>query len=518
MLNENVAVEPKVSRETEAKSQTVAKAKTASKTKASKQVSGTSKKSPPPYHIFTVLGDYFVFDTSSSRFYEIDLPSFKFLKLCLTKTLQEAETLFREESEFPKDITDSVISFIKTLSDNGLFDTMNYSVSKKDINDKLKDINTTPLHQIELMLTDGCNMACKYCYQSAHKDSHIKIKTKTMTKKIASKAIDILFSNAGKAEKVNILLFGGEPLLNEKVLRHSVEYAEEKAKQCGKIITFSMTTNGTLLNSAIVDFIVKHNIFVMVSLDGPKNIHDSQRLVKDGTSAYDLARKGTEMLMAKCSKVNVQCTLPSSFVSLKELIIYFEDMGFNKIIMGPVQSRSGISLDLDFTDDNFGNLIKQYDSFLIPRILKKIKNGEELSYNPFENYFDIIQRGTPSFSVYNCPAGHRSVSVNPDGLLFPCSKFAGLKNWEVGNVEDGIEYNRAKKMWFDYAVATSLSSCRSCWAYTLCATCPWLKCSNDGTFSVENYSCSFRRNIFERTCYVFSKIQALTLDGEKSEL
>jgi hypothetical protein len=46
-----------------------------------------------PYHIFKKLDNYFVFDTTSYRFYKIDEITYQFLKLCLEHSIEEVENI-----------------------------------------------------------------------------------------------------------------------------------------------------------------------------------------------------------------------------------------------------------------------------------------------------------------------------------------------------------------------------------------------------------------------------------------
>lgn len=42
-----------------------------------------------------------------------------------------------------------------------------------------------------------------------------------------------------------------------------------------------MTTNGTLLNKEVIEYLVKNNFKITVSIDGPKEVHDRSRHFAD---------------------------------------------------------------------------------------------------------------------------------------------------------------------------------------------------------------------------------------------
>ena len=94
----------------------------------------------------------------------------------------------------------------------------------------------------------------------------------------ARTSVDFLFEKAGGNREVNLIFFGGEALLNIKLMQQIVAYAEEKGQAAGKKVDFSLTTNGTLLTDEIIDFFQAHRFGVTVSIDGPQDLHDKRRI------------------------------------------------------------------------------------------------------------------------------------------------------------------------------------------------------------------------------------------------
>ena len=78
-------------------------------------------------------------------------------------------------------------------------------------------------------------------------------------------------------EKGIIFFYGAEPLLNFDLIKKVVLYSKEK----GYDIEYVMVSNGILLNAEIANFIKKNSISLGLSIDGPKNINDSNRIFKD---------------------------------------------------------------------------------------------------------------------------------------------------------------------------------------------------------------------------------------------
>ena len=101
---------------------------------------------------------------------------------------------------------------------------------------------------ITFWVTEKCNLACKYCY--VHKQP------KTMDLKTAEQAIkcftDRFEKTVSNGKRINVALHGGEPLLNFDIIKYIVKTL--KTRYDGHII-FTMTTNGTVFNKYIYDFI-----------------------------------------------------------------------------------------------------------------------------------------------------------------------------------------------------------------------------------------------------------------------
>ncbi|MDE5965389.1 MAG: 4Fe-4S cluster-binding domain-containing protein [Lachnospiraceae bacterium] len=95
-----------------------------------------------------------------------------------------------------------------------------------------------------LMLCQECNLRCKYCY--AGKGEYLN--PGLMSEETGRKAIDFIANLDNNSEQFNLILFGGEPLMDFEKVKNLVAYAKQVAKECNKTVSFSITTNGTLVN------------------------------------------------------------------------------------------------------------------------------------------------------------------------------------------------------------------------------------------------------------------------------
>jgi len=107
-----------------------------------------------------------------------------------------------------------------------------------------------PLSYMELILTSNCNLRCSYCFE---KDKQ----PLDMPDEVAFRAVDFLLDASGGAKEVAILLFGGEPMLRMDLIEKVHRYGTEKAKAADKRLSWSMTTNGTLIEAEKAEWLAR---------------------------------------------------------------------------------------------------------------------------------------------------------------------------------------------------------------------------------------------------------------------
>ncbi|MCB2142716.1 MAG: 4Fe-4S cluster-binding domain-containing protein, partial [Rhodobacteraceae bacterium] len=115
----------------------------------------------------------------------------------------------------------------------------------------------------------------------------------------AVRSIDLLLRESPDQQSYNIVFFGGEPLSNLGLIRDVVDHAEPRFAALGKAVNFSLTTNATLLNEGVVDWLDAHRVGLTVSMDGPKALHDKNRKTVGGKGSYDAVAAKARMLLSR---------------------------------------------------------------------------------------------------------------------------------------------------------------------------------------------------------------------------
>jgi len=152
----------------------------------------------------------------------------------------------------------------------------------------------TDLQQITLELTECCNLACRYCIYGEENSDFREFGNRVMSWNVAKAAVD--YALAHSKRKIAITFYGGEPLLNFELLKQIVEYTlkNKDNKEC----TFSMTTNLTLLSKEIALYLLTIPQFSVVgSIDGNKEVHNQNRVYKNGKGSYNAAILGLKNIV-----------------------------------------------------------------------------------------------------------------------------------------------------------------------------------------------------------------------------
>jgi uncharacterized protein len=314
---------------------------------------------------------------------------------------------------------------------------------------------------IALNVAHSCNLKCKYCYIEK---TSIESRRSLMSETVAKKAIDFIFSFK-ELEGLGVSFYGGEPLLNYPVIKSTIQYVSQKAKEHGLVeVEFHITTNGTLLNDDIISFLRDHNINVLISLDGPQEIHNAMRVFPDGSGTHRIVLNNLEKLL---STEGIHEVSASAVVTkehrLKDVYKYLLKFDLKDIKISYVryQGESELSLTKSAKQLYLADMRE-----LAMDCLNNILRGERPSYYDFET--KILQLWKGSRKKYFCPAGIRRFGVSPDGDIYPCGVSAAQGKCVIGSVYNGLYPDESHRFLQKISIENRMD-CANCWARYLCA-------------------------------------------------
>lgn len=318
-----------------------------------------------------------------------------------------------------------------------------------------------PLSTLVLEVAQDCNLRCSYCYAEAGNYGAVPC---LMDSDTARLAVRYLLEHSAGREDVTLIFFGGEPLLNMQAVKAATEEALTLGPGMGKKIHFSLTTNGTLLNPEIVEFLHKNRIAVAVSMDGPAHIHDRNRPDAKGRGSYAEVVSRLGILLADTPvPVAARVTLvPDQWRHAEAVFDHLAGLGFHEIGIAPA---SPVTKALLPSAAEEGSLLENF-ALLARRFLDAASRGMVL---PFSNLLDLLGRlHLGQTRTLSCGAGFGYLAADAKGRLFPCHRLAGEPEFCVGSLGGGRD--RARNMsCLDSLNGSRKESCSRCWARTLCA-------------------------------------------------
>jgi uncharacterized protein len=322
-------------------------------------------------------------------------------------------------------------------------------------------LSLPPLRALSLAIAQKCNLGCTYCYAQ---QGEFGGAAKNMELADALRAVDLLVGTAEPGARLNLAFLGGEPLVNRKVLRAATLRALELAGGRGAKISFSITTNGTLLSEDDGRFFEEHGFAVTISVDGPRETHDALRPFKSGRGSFDAIMKRVEPLlkMQQRMQVTARVTVTPRNLSLRRTLdtfiaAGFHSVGFSPMLSAPTGDGEMQSEDLELMLDEMIDCGREFE--------RASRSGRRYPFANMVNAMREIHRGT--HRPYPCGAGAGYLGVSAEGELAACHRFVGDQEGAMGSLDDGIDLSRQAD-WLKARHVHRQEPCQSCWARYLC--------------------------------------------------
>lgn len=320
----------------------------------------------------------------------------------------------------------------------------------------------SPIKAMCLHIAHDCNLRCKYCFAST---GDFGTGRKLMPFETGKAAIDFLLEKSVGRENLEVDFFGGEPLMNFKVVKQIIEYARSKEKEFGKHFNFTITTNGMLLTDDKIDYINKEMFNVVLSIDGRREVNDRMRVRVDGSGCYDKIVPNFKKLVEKRGdkEYYVRGTYTKYNLDFSDDIMHLYEAGFDEISVEPVMEDPQVEYAI--TEEDLDRIYQEYDK-LVDRIEEVKKRGEHINF--FHFMIDLDQGPCVVKRLRGCGSGNEYVSITPDGDIYPCHQFVGHEEYKMGSLEDG-SFNEEIKKEFAGAHVYSKPACQECWAKFYCS-------------------------------------------------
>jgi uncharacterized protein len=276
------------------------------------------------------------------------------------------------------------------------------------------------IKNINIYVTERCNLACKYCFVSENLED-IKLE------KIKLALVDIINNHSWKILTINF--FGGETLLKVHMIQKLVDYI--KKKNFKKLIQFNLSTNGLLVTKSLISWSKKNNVHILLSFDGNKKSHDKNRVFNNGKGSFDLAHKNLLLLIKELDKrLIVRMTLePTTVKDFYNNILFFYSIGVKKVAYSFVFEKKWSKTHLKILSRELNKIFSFW--------LKNIKTDKRIWIQPLQEFVKskVYPKNKTNLFAHKC--NDERISISCAGDVYPCHRFTALKKKKIGSIENG---------------------------------------------------------------------------------
>lgn len=312
------------------------------------------------------------------------------------------------------------------------------SIIKKRVGQK----EDTSLYHLVINTTLDCNLKCWYCYETKFKGSQLK---PSVVEAIKNNIVNHYKGNNYTTLKISF--FGGEPFMNFKAIKSILIYAKTFC-DCKNIkLIADFTTNSTLINSAMIDFLKDYNCMFQITLDGDKEQHNKVKAIK-GIDTFQLAINNIYKLTDEIPLSKIWVRINYDMDTLKNI-----DKIYNKL-----------------------DGLNRKKVHLILRKVWQISCSEIVS----EDLLNAIQKGLDNNFIVDCyplnpnrmcfAERKNQVLVNYDGKIFKCSTLPAFDQehalGEIDQISGTLKWNNDKLQ--SYSKTIFPNNCNGCALFGTC--------------------------------------------------
>jgi len=362
------------------------------------------------------------------------------------------------------------------------------------------------------VVTDACNYNCVYC-QAYNPNQSFSM----MDYQVAVKVLEFMFSVSNPNIKLEIQ--GGEPLLNWKIVKFLIENARKINKIRKKNLIIALVSNLALLDRKKAEFLLKHNVEISTSLDGPKFIQDKNRPTKLGKSSYDLTTSGIKLWIKQfkqAGKKPLIGALPTitklSLPYYKQIVDEYVKWKFPTIHLRPL-TPLGLAKkkwnEIGYKPEQFIKFWEKAMDYILELNQKGINLKETMAEIMLKK---ILKKKDPKYVDLEspCGAGRSQIAYDPTGDIYTCdeARMTRLDVFKLGNVLKDKYQDIGKNPNFYYTAQSSMIDFYDYASpfYPWSGTCPVVNLATQKNPVVKIYQTFRKKTLDAQFRYIFKKL------------
>lgn len=245
------------------------------------------------------------------------------------------------------------------------------------------------------------------------------------------------------------------------LIQEVVDYAERQSKKARKGFTFSVTTNGVLMDEQVMRWLKEKGIHLLLSMDGMPH-EFNKRLFPDGRSSAETVLERALSALDAGLQPTLRWSLHPEHLSclaadLKALV----RLGFDIIAVDPVYEVTWAEGDFALYEEQRREVAHFYISCL--------RRGRRITVKPIDDGFAVFTADEKQKT--RCGTATGGIGVGTDGKIYPCHRYVTRMGPAIGSVFDGWDEAalvRAQAWDVRKAQPASGESCADCPVNLLC--------------------------------------------------
>lgn len=332
-------------------------------------------------------------------------------------------------------------------------------IKSKHLMSRYSDNNSLGL---TIIPTKGCNFRCTYCFEGDK-----EYPNEGMSEDVMDATIKLIEDRLGENGNLSITWFGGEPLIRfdiiKKLQNRILEIVDKKKLK----FSSGIITNGYLLSKKVSDELVALKIdFAQVTIDGPKDIHNSKRIMVNGKGSFDVIINNI-LDANKNLRISIRTNIEKDNIStMSEFMDYLIKIGVGE--SENINPYFAVVEDYSSESEAISS-----SCFTIKEFAK-----EEIFLNKmaYLKGINVHNRINPNISVCGS-LSPKTLVIEPDGTLQKCWGLVGESTRSIGNIIQDLntnvnQYTKNQSEWYSWSKFDN-SKCKVCNILPLCmGGCP----------------------------------------------
>lgn len=322
-----------------------------------------------------------------------------------------------------------------------------------------------------LGITTKCNLRCSYCcYSGSYRNTRTH-GAYSMSSKNILPIIEFIKRYARKVP-ITISFYGGESLLEFGLLE---EFSRLASEVWLDNVKFEISTNGTLLSSHIVDWLIANDVTLFLSLDGTERVQNRQRVTASGGGSFKQIIDALQYIRSFSpsyfqNKVNIMMTV----VDVSEMASIAKEWHDNELL------RDKLPIRISTVAPNYAKGVKKVNIEQSTNMYLDILDAYEQhpKYSLMRVFFERFLAEWLNRPIYSldspsdfptCVPNNQKVYIDTDGSVGICEKVPD--SFRIGDIQKGIDWKRVNQQ-ADALSNIIISRCTKCPIARLCSVCP----------------------------------------------